>query len=79
MGKSVIAQKGPYEINAKKGKRYKWCACGKSKTQPFCDSSHTDEDNQPVFWNCEKDETVWFCGCKQTGNKPFCDDTHETL
>jgi len=79
MGKSLIAQKEPYQIEAKAGKKYKWCACGKSKTQPFCDNSHTDQDNQPVYGVYEKDETVWFCGCKQTGTKPFCDSTHNTL
>ncbi len=34
--KPVIAQYGPYEVQVQKGKMYYWCACGRSKTQPFC-------------------------------------------
>ena len=79
MSKTIIAQKSPYSFDVKAGKKYKWCACGKSKTQPFCDSSHTDEDAQPIHWECDKNDTAWFCGCKQTNNKPFCDGTHNNL
>ena len=33
-GNSAIA------VEVEKGKSYYWCACGKSKNQPFCDGSH---------------------------------------
>jgi CDGSH-type Zn-finger protein len=39
MGKPVIAQKSPYVEEMEPGTYY-WCACGKSKNQPFCDGSH---------------------------------------
>ena len=31
------AQKEPYGVNVEAGKRYFWCACGRSAAQPFCD------------------------------------------
>ncbi len=39
MTEPVIAQKGPYALTLQPG-TYWWCACGRSKTQPFCDGSH---------------------------------------
>ena len=38
--KAEIPQKSPYAVEVKSGKSYYWCACGKSKNQPFCDGSH---------------------------------------
>lgn len=35
----LIAQKGPYMIAVEAGKSYWWCACGRSKSQPFCDAA----------------------------------------
>jgi len=40
MSKPEIASKAPFAINVEQGKDYYWCACGKSKSQPFCDGSH---------------------------------------
>lgn len=74
-----IAQKSPYPVEVTEGKKYAWCACGLSKTQPFCDGSHKTTSHTPVVWKAEKTETVWLCGCKHTGNKPFCDSTHSSL
>jgi len=44
-----IAQRGPYIVEAGPGTVY-WCQCGRSKTQPFCDGSHTGTDFAPA-WN----------------------------
>ena len=41
MEKPEIAQKGPYVMDMEAGTYY-FCACGKSKNQPFCDGSHRD-------------------------------------
>ncbi len=74
-----IAQKGPFAVEVEAGKRYLWCACGRSRTQPFCDGSHKDTAFSPVTYVAEQSGTVYFCGCKHSGHKPLCDGTHNTL
>lgn len=75
----VIASKAPFPVNVEQGKKYFWCACGRSKSQPFCDGSHKGTDFSPLPFTAEKNETVYFCGCKKSGNPPFCDGTHSKL
>lgn len=58
---------------------YFWCACGRSKNQPFCDGSHEGSEFTPVQFTVTKKELVGYCMCKRTGDKPFCDGTHQTL
>lgn len=79
MAEPVIAQKFPYAVEVEAGKSYWWCACGKSKQQPFCDGSHKGSEFSPVEYKAEQDGTEYFCGCKHTGNSPLCDGTHKTL
>ncbi len=75
----LIANRKGYYYEVKAGKRYWWCSCGRSKSQPFCDSSHVGSDFLPIAFKAERDEDVIFCGCKQTGTGPFCDGTHSNL
>jgi CDGSH-type Zn-finger protein len=79
MNGAVVAQKGPYRIAAEAGRDYFWCACGRSKRQPFCDGSHKGTGLAPVKWACAESAEVWFCGCKQTKGRPFCDGSHSLL
>ncbi len=79
MSEPTIAQKNPYAVELEEGKTYHWCACGRSKNQPFCDGSHQDTAFQPVAFTAEKSERAYLCGCKHTSNKPFCDGTHSRL
>ena len=79
MAESVIAQKSPYPVDVEAGKQYWWCACGRSKKQPFCDGSHKGTGFEPVAVTADKTKQVWFCGCKSTNKKPFCDGTHAKL
>jgi CDGSH-type Zn-finger protein/mannose-6-phosphate isomerase-like protein (cupin superfamily) len=75
----VIAHRKGFYHELKAGKRYLWCSCGRSTTQPFCDGSHAGTPFLPIAFRAERDEDVIFCGCKQTGTGPFCDGTHSNL
>ena len=78
--KPVIAKYKPYYTELKKGKRYFWCACGRSKNQPYCDGSHKGTGFAPIPYKALKEgEEVLFCGCKHTGEAPFCDGSHNNL
>ena len=79
MGKARIAQKQPYAVDVEAGKQYFWCACGRSKKQPFCDGSHQGTEFSPLVFTAENNKTLFLCGCKQTQNQPFCDGSHGTL
>src|SRR5205807_7973687 len=67
MAEPIPAQKAPYNVTVEEGKRYFWCACGRSANQPYCDGSHKDTGITPMLFNAEKTEELWFCGCKATG------------
>ena len=79
MAEPESPQKAPYPVDVTEGETYYWCACGKSKNQPFCDGSHKGSDFTPITLKAEKSEKVYFCGCKKTANKPLCDGTHNSL
>ena len=77
--KSIPAQLAPYKTAVEEGKRYFWCACGRSQKQPFCDGSHKGTGLEPMAYKADKTGDVWFCGCKATGKSPLCDGSHKTL
>jgi CDGSH-type Zn-finger protein len=79
MTEPVIAARHPFAVDVTAGKTYFWCACGLSKSQPFCDGSHKVTDLTPISYKATKDATVYFCGCKHSGTKPICDGTHAKL
>ncbi len=79
MSDAVVAQKGPFAVDVVAGKKYFWCACGRSAKQPFCDGSHGDTGFKPEVYLAEDSRTVFFCGCKQSKRKPLCDGTHSRL
>jgi CDGSH-type Zn-finger protein len=73
-----IAARGPYVLDVQPG-YYAWCACGKSRKQPFCDGSHAGGPFVPVIEHVEQPRRIAWCGCKRTRTKPFCDGAHSCL
>jgi CDGSH iron-sulfur domain-containing protein 3 len=78
MPEPIIAQKSPLVQKVKPGS-YWWCACGGSKTQPFCDGSHKGTGLGPKKVDITEEKTVAWCGCKHTKNAPFCDGAHSRI
>ncbi len=74
----VITQKFPAVQKVDKG-TYFWCACGKSKAQPFCDGSHQGSEFTPMKVEIGEARTVAWCQCKHTKTPPFCDGSHKTV
>ncbi len=75
----VVAQSFPYFTEVEAGETYKWCACGQSASQPFCDGSHKGSDFKPVEYTAEATKKIAFCGCKQSKRGAVCDGTHNSL
>ncbi|KAM6114819.1 CDGSH iron-sulfur domain-containing protein 3, mitochondrial [Phoenicopterus ruber ruber] len=75
----VPAAKQPFPVELKAGKKYAWCACGHSGSQPFCDGAHKKAAPgvSPLRFTPEEDATAWLCGCKRTRTPPYCDGTHK--
>lgn len=78
MSDPYVPQKSPYLVELEPGTYY-WCACGRSKTQPFCDGSHSGTDFEPVAFTVDTSKTLVVCGCKHSEHKPFCDGSHTKL
>lgn len=79
MNKPTIAATSPFAVDVEQGKEYYWCACGLSKSQPFCDGSHKGSAFVPTKFTADESKTVYFCGCKQSKNGVLCDGTHKSL
>lgn len=58
---------------------YYWCACGKTKTVPYCDGSHAGSGVMPMAFEVDQQGTYAICNCGLTGNPPFCDGSHATV
>ncbi len=79
MSKAKIASTSPTAIDLEEGKKYAFCTCGLSETQPFCDGAHKGTDFSPLVFTADKTEKAFLCNCKQTGKAPFCDGSHSGL
>ncbi len=79
MSEPVCAQKSPYAVEIEAGKKYAWCACGRSAGQPLCDGSHKGIGLGSVIFSAEEAKTHYLCGCKQTARRPCRDGSHSAL
>ncbi len=78
MSEPKIAQRGPYVLPTLPG-TFRWCSCGQSAAQPFCDGSHKGSAFAPVRVEVAAAKTIAWCGCKHSKNGPFCDGSHSAL
>jgi CDGSH-type Zn-finger protein len=79
MSEPEIGGRAPIPVEVEAGKSYWWCACGRSKTQPFCDGSHKVTSFTPIEFKAAKSAKVFFCTCKRSAKKPPCDGSHKKL
>ena len=66
---------GAIVVSVEANKTYWWCACGLSKTQPFCDGSHKGTDVVPLRYKPDQAGPKRFCVCKKTRTPPLCDQS----
>jgi CDGSH-type Zn-finger protein len=66
-------REGPYEVDETPG-FVAWCACGRSRYQPYCDGSHAGTGVDPMIVEISAAERVRWCGCRRSATLPFCDD-----
>jgi len=78
MAEPIVYQKTPIVQQAAPG-TYWWCACGRSKAQPFCDGAHKGTDFVPQKAIITEAKTVAWCACKHSKGAPFCDGAHSRL
>lgn len=76
MSSAVPSTVPPFAVQVEAGRRYHWCACGRSRSQPFCDGSHVGTGIAPIAWTPREGGRVWLCGCKRTARPPLCDGSH---
>lgn len=69
----------PIEVQLEPGKEYRWCRCGRSANQPFCDNTHVGTGIEPKVFSVTVARKVWLCVCKKTRNVPYCDGSHLKL
>lgn len=77
MTEPKAAGKSPWVKEVEAGE-YAWCACGRSKNQPWCDGSHRGTGLFPVKLPLPAGR-IALCMCKRTKNAPYCDGSHRAL
>ena len=77
MTNPIISNNIPAKVELEKEAEYFFCACGRSKNQPFCDGSHAGTSFKPMAFTAEKAGSAYLCACKHTRNAPYCDGSHK--
>lgn len=78
MNTPEIYQKHSIKVELEPGTYY-WCACGRSKNQPFCDGSHKESGFTPIEFVITEKKVYSLCACKHSHLGWLCDGTHKTL
>jgi CDGSH-type Zn-finger protein len=78
MSHPEIPSKSPAILELEPG-TYWWCACGRSKNQPWCDGSHAGTTFEPMEYTVSEKKRIALCNCKHTGTAPVCDGNHRNL
>ena len=73
-----IAQKAPYLVEEKAGKRA-FCTCGLSSKNPYCDGAHKGTGFFSKIIELKEDKKIAWCGCKRSKKGAFCDGSHKNL
>ncbi len=69
--------KKPIKVALEADKKYAWCTCSHSESQPFCDGSHRAHNATPsMSFEVEEAKEAYLCTCKKTNNPPYCDGAH---
>ena len=76
--KPLVAGLRSIKLDTRPG-TYLWCACGRSKKQPFCDGSHINTSFLPLRVVIKEQQRVKWCSCKMTRTPPYCDHSHREL
>jgi len=76
MSQPIAADVKPVTVTLEAGKDVYWCACGRSKQQPFCDGSHRGTGIEPLRFTPDESGEATLCQCKGTRNRPLCDGSH---
>ncbi|HRN36964.1 MAG TPA: glutamate synthase-related protein [Flavobacteriales bacterium] len=77
--KPIVAMNNPINVNVETGKEYRWCSCGRSAAQPYCDDSCAHTPFEPLHFKAKETGEVWLCRCKQSHDAPYCDGHHEQV
>ena len=79
MDEPAVASTKPCLVALVEGQRYRWCSCGLSKNQPFCDNSHVGTSFRPLIFKAQETDEELLCACKRTKSPPYCDGSHNSL
>ena len=75
---AIIVQLRSLKMEMEPG-TYFWCACGRSRKQPFCDGAHKGTAFKPEKVIIEKAGRVAWCMCRHSENGAICDHSHREL